>query len=94
MHSMFFSFFEKNFWKFKEPKIYKSVEINRTIYSNSESSEHFLEHNIFFCLLLEVPIRSNKIKMPIETNNWVVKTYRNKLEKKIIHPYVIYERGI
>ena len=57
---------------FSKEKLFK---ITQTIYLNSERSKQFLKQNSLICYV-------RTIKVPIETNNWDVKTYRNKLEKE------------
>ena len=56
-------------------------------YEISSCSEQCnVRNRLLFSFLHEVPIRSNtyfgKMTMPIRTNNWDVKTYRNKLEQR------------
>ena len=55
------------------------IEINKTIFSNSERT--IFETEYFLNLLLMVLNRFNAMKMLIVSNNWDVETYRNKLEK-------------
>ena len=46
---------EKNFWNWgKRPRIFKSFEITKTIYSNSKMSVQFLVTECFFNLFLEI----------------------------------------
>ena len=65
--------FEIRGWR---PRICKFFEITRTIYSNSERSEQFLEQKNFLTCYWSLVLNNLRIR----TNNWDVENYRNKLE--------------
>ena len=63
------------FWK-KIPVIEKTFEINKQFIQTLKGQTNFW-NRIFFNLLLEIStFHTGTIKMPIETNNWDVETYK------------------
>ena len=62
--------------------------VHKTDFS-SESSDQFLKQNTFLASYLSFKdLYFGTMTMPLGTNNWGVKTYRNKLEQRYYQVYL------